>query len=92
MMDSTDCLYYVLSDTLIFSCKMLTKNKNNWNSWLSIAITVDESFIRADIAPSALETFCLMGYISLLIYLLAYLMTLFDLERQFTLSSELCVL
>jgi len=29
-------------------------------------------FIRADIAFSALETFCLMGYISLL-YLLTYL-------------------
>ena len=30
-------------------------------------------FIRADIAFSTLETFCLMGYISLLAYLLTYL-------------------
>ena len=61
MMDSTDCLYYMLFDTLIFSCKILTKN--NWNSGLSIATRVDESFIQADITPSALETFCLMGYV-----------------------------
>jgi len=31
-------------------------------------------FIRADIALSALETFCSMSYISLLIYLLTYLL------------------
>jgi len=40
MMDSTDCLYYVLFDTLIFSCKILTKN--NWKSGLSIATKVDD--------------------------------------------------
>jgi len=31
--------------------------------------------IRADVVFSALETFCLMGYISLLTYLLSYLLT-----------------
>ena len=40
------------------------------------ADTVNKNvFIRADIALSALETFCSMGYISLLIYLLTYLLT-----------------
>jgi len=40
MMDSTDCLYYALSDTLIFSCKMLTQN--NWKSGISTATKVDD--------------------------------------------------
>jgi len=40
MMDLTDCLYYVLFDTLIFSCTILTKN--NWKSGLSIATKVDD--------------------------------------------------
>jgi len=41
-------------------------------------LSVRAIFIWADSALSTLETFHVMGYISLLIYLLTYLLTYYD--------------
>jgi len=60
--------------------------RKTWDYWTVVSCDVchpnqplqalaKNVFIWADIAPSALETFCSMGYISLLFYSLTYLLT-----------------
>jgi len=56
------------------SCLELTARTSATNHFnRSFQALSKNVFIRADIALSALETFCSMGYIILLIYLLIYL-------------------